>query len=997
MTSPAIAPTLEESYVSLHPPAEVLVPWTASPTNSSHQGSSYTNTEEPSLRAKSPTTFMSDYTEDLSPLSSPGANSQGDVDPDRSAESAVALNLSMAVVFPGPFDESKVSAKGSNKMTLQPRQSRELFSALAQNTTMKESSVVSREDSEGDDQLQHNWSPRTTNFENKLPHDEEEQPTTTPTWAHSKGLQKKEQGTPASPFDEEQDGQPPRLRAVVVTPTNPLQKLWAKQRDSHGKHQIGANSSTAPLSQQMRSMNTTSDDIDELKLVPTDEKLGKKRQDAKRRLMMPRMLSDSNTAVPYQELLHASVSDEIEERMQLRTKISEEVEERMRAMGLEQEATMEESLRPNMPPEDYEEEEEPPSLQRSSVARQQQNNNSSTWTDPSMLLLDDMEPPRLSPRGNSTSSNLEKYPAMSLANVGVLTNNNTNESWCDTATERSRIFETFDSDNVEVIAPQQQQFTPDQRNNTTTSSAEESEECINLSLDGPTLAQLLPKPSPEGDDPTYGPDDFLMASPRFETIIEEESAIETSAVEESTNEFIHHSIEQQDEDEDHVCFENPSTQDTSPLREETVSAFQAFLPDTSSQEEEEQKDEGANVEEIRESLKPSKGPRVSPVESTVSSSHDSVEVVRSSPNRISKRDENVTIVMSNNQTDNPHPQFGPSLVVVDSKKPSPSKIHLPTMDLLSPATPGSFNPKPTRKPTVDDSVTEGPPPLRRPSMEGLRSSPARPNPDVSQATLNDGGGVATTLQSLMNDYTSILGRLATDQEKRIDPANIVDGRPVLVAPLISDIGIPKGDVLVSLLGKERTGSSRVHEAVWRGRTVRHNCDSAWLYGRVTRDSSSSTVDEVKRSLYSVASTQAAALNHLKFDELPDALSLYEEILAGYQMCLDGLVKKKSNKREVEEFQRYMVVALFNIGVLHMLRGDFTIACGFFDRALKALGDDGKAADDESWSEPITRLVRFVVSDVHLFVALCTELNLVSFVFVDTSREAWPLSVFTWRF
>ena len=228
--------------------------------------------------------------------------------------------------------------------------------------------------------------------------------------------------------------------------------------------------------------------------------------------------------------------------------------------------------------------------------------------------------------------------------------------------------------------------------------------------------------------------------------------------------------------------------------------------------------------------------------------------------------------------------------------------------------------------------------------------------DDSQSCATD--GLIEDLQCMVKDLDeSIRGkspasspsetaRTCTDRSEQTkaacDPEPVKGGLPAMINPLNNDIGIPKGDIMISLLqddDEERDWGLRVYESTWRCRTVRRNCDTVWLREKLTRSNgkpglgrSSVLVDaDDGRVSATVEATQAAAIQHLKYDELSDALDLYEDILDRYENLVGG-----------EDLHHYVGLASYNVGVVQMLRGEFQLALDAFQRVKTTNG--GKHVD-----------------------------------------------------
>ena len=208
-------------------------------------------------------------------------------------------------------------------------------------------------------------------------------------------------------------------------------------------------------------------------------------------------------------------------------------------------------------------------------------------------------------------------------------------------------------------------------------------------------------------------------------------------------------------------------------------------------------------------------------------------------------------------------------------------------------------------------------------------------------------------QSVLSGSSAVSGSRQSRGSR--DPEAITDGLPELLRPLNNDIGIPMGDVMISLLNDsdDRSWERRVHEAIWRCRTMRRNCDTTWLRdqfsrqdGQPARGRSSVRVDaddaRVLGGITSVSASQVAAVQHLKYDELDDALALYEDIIDRYFTFSEDHVKNISDptsQQTLTRFRPHIGSALHNIGIINMLRGDFDQAFKFLDRAVSNRTND----------------------------------------------------------
>jgi hypothetical protein len=166
--------------------------------------------------------------------------------------------------------------------------------------------------------------------------------------------------------------------------------------------------------------------------------------------------------------------------------------------------------------------------------------------------------------------------------------------------------------------------------------------------------------------------------------------------------------------------------------------------------------------------------------------------------------------------------------------------------------------------------------------------------------------------------------------------------PFLVKPLDSELGVPKGDVMVSLLSKDSSWSCNVTEAVWRCRSMRRNNDTKWLKEKSVRQPSPLAESEVSlrdcRESQSPNDNQADAMEHLRFDELDAALRLYEEIHRSYDDFFAQAFEQSASKspkhrrQDVTIFKVFAGQAFHNIATIKLLQGEYADALTFFERA-----------------------------------------------------------------
>ena len=131
--------------------------------------------------------------------------------------------------------------------------------------------------------------------------------------------------------------------------------------------------------------------------------------------------------------------------------------------------------------------------------------------------------------------------------------------------------------------------------------------------------------------------------------------------------------------------------------------------------------------------------------------------------------------------------------------------------------------------------------------------------------------------------------------------------------------------------------------------MRQNCDTKWLRQNLQRKAgspshgrTSAAVDvdenEIVGGIETVEETQKSALEHLKYDDFEDALELYERIAGCYYRYFEGIIRRSNNLphmvllERLAYFKAFVGACLHNIGVIHLLRGEYMEAFTCFDRA-----------------------------------------------------------------
>ncbi|GAX17557.1 hypothetical protein FisN_18Lh207 [Fistulifera solaris] len=178
-----------------------------------------------------------------------------------------------------------------------------------------------------------------------------------------------------------------------------------------------------------------------------------------------------------------------------------------------------------------------------------------------------------------------------------------------------------------------------------------------------------------------------------------------------------------------------------------------------------------------------------------------------------------------------------------------------------------------------------------------------------------------------------------------------DGLPFRINMLNNDLGIPIGDIIISLFNEEnddKPWTNLVSEAVWRCRIVRRNCDTKWLKGKLKRHRDSPCLEKSSSFAYSgdrqvlertIQEVQATAIQHLKYDELSDAVYLYTEILDRYTSYIPALQSLPDSNHNLRHLGVYIGIAKYNLGIIAMLQGEFGIACGLFEKAATMLSHE----------------------------------------------------------
>ena len=246
-------------------------------------------------------------------------------------------------------------------------------------------------------------------------------------------------------------------------------------------------------------------------------------------------------------------------------------------------------------------------------------------------------------------------------------------------------------------------------------------------------------------------------------------------------------------------------------------------------------------------------------------------------------------------------------------------------------------------------------------MESMLSAHDRLDETSTSQVSADVGSLIESIDSMVKDLELTLTPIGskqkahsdhgsfstTEKRKRVGSANKSDSfeKPVHVQQLNNDIGIPKGDIMISLLSENI--DTAMEEAVWRCRTMRQNSDTKWLRQKLERQPNTPSkgrtsvlvdVDDVRvvGGMESVAASQKSALEHLKYDDLEDALHLWEDIVETYythfETCLQQNTTVEQLDGQVALFTSHIASCLHNIGIIYLLMKKPKEAYNHFERA-----------------------------------------------------------------
>lgn len=175
----------------------------------------------------------------------------------------------------------------------------------------------------------------------------------------------------------------------------------------------------------------------------------------------------------------------------------------------------------------------------------------------------------------------------------------------------------------------------------------------------------------------------------------------------------------------------------------------------------------------------------------------------------------------------------------------------------------------------------------------------------------------------------------TDIRRDFLPPNAgYEGLPYLISSINADPGIAKGDIMISLLNND---SCRVKDAVSRCRFLRQYSDVDWLEKKATRRQPGLSVlfnvaeDEEAGGINDVPVLEQAVSQSLKYDNFERAFELCCDINQKYYEYEHTI---RDDGELLEKFQLYKATASYNLGIVHLLRGDIEEALMCFDTAVE---------------------------------------------------------------
>ncbi|GKZ00505.1 hypothetical protein MPSEU_001002900 [Mayamaea pseudoterrestris] len=220
-----------------------------------------------------------------------------------------------------------------------------------------------------------------------------------------------------------------------------------------------------------------------------------------------------------------------------------------------------------------------------------------------------------------------------------------------------------------------------------------------------------------------------------------------------------------------------------------------------------------------------------------------------------------------------------------------------------------------------------------------------------------------------------------EQESPLEEQHCIQTEPVKSLDL--DIGIPKGDIMLSLLNDGCPNREWVKDGIWRMRRMRRNCDSTWARTsdeqtlNLSEDASMLEAD-ANRSKGSIAQIQAEAFQQLRRDKFDQAQLLYEDILhichrnQEYHLRNKGSCSEAEVEKYIAESKSYIGTLMHNLGLILLMQGKWQDAFAYLERATwnRSYGAWGSSCHVSSLTR--TALARHALDDVQGSIATLEE-------------------------
>jgi len=242
------------------------------------------------------------------------------------------------------------------------------------------------------------------------------------------------------------------------------------------------------------------------------------------------------------------------------------------------------------------------------------------------------------------------------------------------------------------------------------------------------------------------------------------------------------------------------------------------------------------------------------------------------------------------------------------------------------------------------------------------SSPLSVNPSLEMGHSNNRPDFQ---MNAVSNSTTKTSNLQATESISINFAAMEAGEvPKMLLSMDSFDGIASGDIFLSLLSENMgraetsvaaTWADRVRGAIWRARRMRRSM----MHGAPENPPSKPFLSGGSQT---VAAIQNAALFHLKHDEIDDAINLLEGIVFAYYSYFERSLNFREKNPTLDngagtiDFKPYIGMALHNLGLLNLLKGDYNEALSYFTRAV----DNRKNNLGEDHPHYISSLVRLAI-------------------------------------